>query len=121
VKGIVDRVDELFKKKKDEVTRTLWDIADAQNQLDYLNKSTETLAQNNAYTASVINWLRNSFGNAVKMIDEIEKNDGRELNELQKFKHLGVVHSERLFLLFFLVCLFLLFSSFRKGIFFWFS
>lgn len=60
VKSIVERVDEVFKKRKEECILLVWKITDLQNELSQVEYTTNSYAERAALKGTELNWLRES-------------------------------------------------------------
>lgn len=55
---MLGRVDELFKEKKEESMKLVWEISDLENQFEYLKRSTQEQAENSAIQGAAITWTQ---------------------------------------------------------------
>lgn len=71
VKNIFDKVDEVFKKRKEECLLLVWQISDLQNELSQIEATTSSYAERVANKNSILN----------RMIEEID-GVNQDLNDL---------------------------------------
>lgn len=62
VETIITKVDDVFKLKKEESKRLEWEIADLENQLEEIERSTEEYATTTATEGASLTWAKQSFG-----------------------------------------------------------
>jgi hypothetical protein len=75
-------VDGVIKKRKDACTHLNWEITDLQNQLDYVEKTTEQYADNFGAQNAALSWTKQQF-NCLKLQHElIRKNYLKPIEEL---------------------------------------
>eukprot|EP01031_Cornospumella_fuschlensis_P026786 gene26786-32366_t len=81
VKTIFNRVDQVFKERKEETVRLMWEISDLENQLDYLRSTTQEHCDNSASLAANMSMVR---GAADKVQDGLEKIRSEQFVSLQE-------------------------------------
>ncbi|RYH15326.1 hypothetical protein EON65_31890 [archaeon] len=81
MKTIFNRVDQVFKERKEETVRLMWEISDLENQLDYLRNTTQEHCDNSAALAANMSMMR---GAADKVQDGVEKVRSDQFARLQE-------------------------------------
>lgn len=70
VQTIFTRVDEVFKKRKEDCVKLVWELCDMQNQLDYLQKTTKEFTDSAAAQGAALSWTKSNFSKLEQSIED---------------------------------------------------
>lgn len=72
VKRIFNRVDQVFKERKDECLKIVFEIADLENQLDCLQKNTRDYSEASATQGANLSWTEANVEKLQGELDELQ-------------------------------------------------
>jgi hypothetical protein len=95
VKSIVNRVDQVFRERKNACLQMVWEISDLENQLDCLQNNTRDYCEASAIQGANISW---SESNVDKLDDDFHSLVVKGLEPAnQEYRLLQEQYSEGLF------------------------